>query len=135
MANGLYELVKLEVSGGYGSEVRLRSEVRLSCPDGSIMTRVCCDGVGMIDNSIRAVNLIIGENTPRLGSFFAWMKAAETNKGSAAPGVCGLTLNHRGERVKGESRDNDVVVASVKAYIDGLNKLLTKQSVREAVSV
>lgn len=87
----------------------------------------------MIDCSIRAVNCIIGESTPRLGSFFAWMKAAETNKGSAAPGVCGLTLNDRGERVKGESRDPDVVVASVRAYIDGLNRLLLKQASREPV--
>lgn len=135
MANGKYELIKLRFEGGYGDDVSPRAWVTLSCPDDHLDTRVGCSGVGTIDCCIQAVNFIIGENIPRLASFNAWMKASEANMGSAAPGNCGLTLyargEARGERVLGHAQDPDIVVASVRAYIDGVNRLLVCQKSRQ----
>ncbi len=136
MADGKYELVELKVEGGYGKNASPRASVTLSCPDGKIDTRVGTSGVGMIDCAIQAVNFILGEEAPRLGSFNASAKASAIDMGSAAPGVCALTLSGSGGKVLGQGRDSDVVVACVKAYLEGINKLLVKQGeLRQPIAV
>jgi len=131
MTEGKYELLDIQLAGGFGRCHRLRAEVTLRCPDGQEVKRVSTDGVGMIDCAIRAVNFIVGPQAPKLASFNAWMKKTESKMGSAAPGNCGLTVysngDSRGKRALGQSSHSDIVVASVLAYIDGINNLLSKK--------
>lgn len=125
MANGRYELVKLEVSGGYGRDVVPRAEVKVSCPDGRIQTRVSREGVGMTDCAIRAVNLIIGKAF-YMPTFNLTAKATVKNQGSSVPGVCALTLRDGSTRVMGQAEDFEMVNAAVLAHLDGINRLISQ---------
>lgn len=116
---------------GFGDGVSPRASVKLSSPNGTIEERVCLTAVGMIDAAVTAVNMIVGDGHPKLGSFFARSKAARHGEGSAAPGICDLTLHGYGNTKRGESTDPDVVIASVRAYLDGLNKLIEKEKDKE----
>jgi 2-isopropylmalate synthase len=52
--------------------------------------------------------------------------------GSDAKGEVNIRLSELGHYYDGNGIDTDVIVASCRAYIDALNKLLAKHSVRAA---
>ena len=57
-------------------------------------------------------------------------------EGTDAQAKVTVRLEESGKTVNGQSADSDTIVASVKAYIHALNKLLTKREKRapEALS-
>ena len=53
-------------------------------------------------------------------------------QGSDATGEVNIRLSEKGHQYNGTGRDGDVIVASCRAYIDALNKLLAVHSAQAA---
>ncbi len=75
-------------------------------------------GDGLVDASFRAVDDIVpGDRTLLLYSVNA------ITAGSDSQGEVSVRLQENGRIVNGQGTDTDIVVASVKAYVNALNKL------------
>lgn len=76
-------------------------------------------GNGPIDASFNAINEIVKKQT-ELEEFLV----QAITKGSDDMGKVHIQLKHKGNIYYGFGADTDIVVASVKAYLNGLNKIL-----------
>lgn len=76
-------------------------------------------GNGPIDAAFNAINHIV-KKTVDLEEFLI----QAITKGSDDIGKVHIQLSHKGNTYYGFGADTDIVIASVKAYIDGLNKII-----------
>ncbi len=76
-------------------------------------------GNGPVDASLNAVNKIVQKKV-ELEEFLI----QAITRGSDDVGKVHIQLNYKGQMYYGFGADTDIIVASVKAYIDGLNKII-----------
>ena len=82
------------------------------------------EGDGLVDAAFKAVEAVV----PGARNLVLYSVNAIT-AGSDSQGEVSVRLQEDGRIVNGQGADTDIVVASVKAYINGVNKLLVSPSV------
>ncbi len=82
-------------------------------------------GNGPVDAAYRAIRRIVGME-PELETY----TINSVTEASDAIGEARVTLSFEGLRVTGRGASTDVIEASIKAYIDGINRLLQKAAVK-----
>ena len=107
-------LDRLQVSSD--TDNRSRATVKLNISGASYGTEA--DGNGPIDASFRAVESILNRNF----SLELYSVKAITS-GTDAQGEVSVRLQENGHIVNGHGADTDIVIASVKAYINAVNRL------------
>ena len=111
--------VSLDVHAG--SKVRPRAELELEV-DGAVLSAVA-HGDGPVDATFNAIRAVFPhEVTLRLYSVGA------VTEGTDAQARVTVRLEEGGKLVDGQGADTDTLVASARAYIHALNKLLVKRA-------
>ncbi len=95
--------------------------LRLVDPDGNIRTDAAT-GAGPVDAVYRAMNRITGL-TPSLTEF----AVKSVTEGIDAQGEVTIRIERDGHTFTGRSADTDIIVASARAYVNALNRMLTAQ--------
>ena len=103
-----------------GSEIR--PEARLALEVDGVRHDAVCQGDGPVDAIFRAVREIV----PHDASLPLFQIHAVT-EGTDAQAVVTVRLEEQGKTVNGQAADTDTMVASARAYVAALNKLLTKR--------
>jgi 2-isopropylmalate synthase len=111
-------LVRLHVE--CGSDVRPEAALVLEV-DGETRSAVC-QGDGPVDATFRAIREIF----PHPASLQLFQVGAVT-QGTDAQAEVTVRLAEDGKTVNGQAADTDTIVASARAYVSALNKLLTKR--------
>jgi 2-isopropylmalate synthase len=88
--------------------------------------RDAATGNGPVDAAYSAVKRIIGLE-PKLDSF----KIAATSERSNAMGEAMVVLSHNGLKAQGTGASTDVIKASVRAYVNAVNRLYSVAAVKE----
>ena len=116
-AHDRIKLVSLEVECGTKSS---RATLSLSV-DGEVRT---CDGTGdgPVDSAFRCIKQLF-QTTARLQLY----QVHAVTGGTDAQAEVTVRLEENGRTVNGQGADTDTMVASVKAYLHALNKLLVKR--------
>ena len=112
----VYKLELLQVS--CGNQGMSTAEVRLIGPEGR-ETTTTSTGTGPVDASYRAINGLVG--VPNQLIEYAVNAVTE---GIDAQGVVTVRIESDGRTFVGRGADTDIVVASAKALINALNRLL-----------
>ncbi len=81
---------------------------------------VAASGSGPVDATFKSIEALANSNT----NLLVYSVNNITN-GSDAQGEVGVRLEKDGKIVNGQGTDTDIVIASAKAYLNALNKLLT----------
>ncbi len=105
----------LEVLSGF--PLKPMATVKLNFNGEEIMETA--SGNGPVDASFHAVNKIVQKKV-ELEEFLI----QAITRGSDDLGKVHIQLNYKGQMYYGFGADTDIIVASVKAYIDGLNKII-----------
>ena len=122
----IYELERVQVSCG-NHEIPTAT-VSLKDPDGSVMTDAAT-GTGPVDSVYKAINRIVG--VPNTLTEFTVNAVTE---GIDALGRVTIRIEKNGVIYVGRGSDVDIIVASAKAYMSALNRLLAKEGVQRAVA-
>lgn len=109
------ELVSLEVS--CGKPAKPHATVKLSINGKEKSARAT--GNGPVDSAFRTINKIVGKKV----GLDEYLVQAITG-GSDDLGKVHVQIEYKGHVYYGFGTDTDIVVASVKAYLDGLNKII-----------
>ena len=112
------ELVNLKVICGTGGPARAELEMDA---DGREHTATC-EGDGPVDASFKAVRAI-HPNTAKLQLY----QVHAVTEGTDAQATVSVRLEEDGVIATGQSADTDTVVASVKAYVQALNRLIVRR--------
>jgi 2-isopropylmalate synthase len=83
--------------------------------------RAEADGGGPVDASFKAIERIAAS-----GSELLLYSVNNITTGTDAQGEVTVRLSKGGRIVNGQGADTDIVIASAKAYLNGLNKLHSK---------
>ncbi len=111
----ILELVSIKVTTGTNIapdaavEVKYKKDIR----------RASSTGDGPVDACYKAVDKIIGRKIKLLT-----YKLDAITKGKDAQGLVNVEIISRGKTVSGKGASTDILEASVKAYLDALNKIL-----------
>jgi len=95
------------------------AEIKMTV-DGKIF-QAKADGGGPVDATFKAIESIVKSETELL-----LFSVSNITSGTDSQGEVTVRLAKGGRIVNGQGADNDIVVASAKAYINALNKLLSK---------
>ncbi len=117
-AKEIYKLVYLHVCSETGEKPV--ATVTLSV-DGEEHTREAVGG-GPVDAAYRAIKDIIGSNCRLL-----LYSVNNITTGTDAQGEVTVRLEQDGRVFNGQGADTDIVIASAKAYLNGLNKIKTQK--------
>ncbi|MBI2036362.1 2-isopropylmalate synthase, partial [Candidatus Microgenomates bacterium] len=112
--NGL-ALVTLDVASGTKTQPTARISLKIKGKEKTARA----SGNGPVDASFNAVNIIIGKKV----KLEEYLVQAITG-GSDDIGKVHIQLNYKNNIYFGFGADTDIVVASVKAYLDGLQKIV-----------
>ena len=112
------QLINLKVVCGTGGPATAELEMEV---DGEDRTAVC-HGDGPVDATFKAVREI-HPNTARLELY----QVHAVTAGTDAQATVSVRLNEDGMIATGQSADTDTVVASAKAYIHALNRLIVRR--------
>ncbi len=113
-----FKLVSLRVT----SETGEIPHARLTLSVGGAESQSEADGDGPVDASFGAVERIAASQAELL-----LFSVNSITGGTDAQGEVTVRLAKDGRVVNGQGADTDIIVASVKAYINALNKLVSKQ--------
>jgi 2-isopropylmalate synthase len=94
-------------------------------PTATVRVRVrgeLCEGAAIGDGPVDAVCRAISQVT-QSSAVLARYEIRAVTSGTEAMGEVTVQLEHQGRRVIGRGASTDVIEASAKAYVDGLNKL------------
>ena len=122
----IYELERVQVSCG-NHEVPTAT-VSLKDPDGSVITDAAT-GTGPVDSVYKAINRIVG--VPNTLTEFTVNAVTE---GIDALGRVTIRIEKNGVIYVGRGSDVDIIVASAKAYMSALNRLLAKEGIQQTVA-
>ena len=122
----IYELERVQVS--CGNHEMPTATVTLKDPDGSVVTDAAT-GTGPVDSVYKAINRIVG--VPNTLTEFTVNAVTE---GIDALGRVTIRIEKNGVIYVGRGSDVDIIVASAKAYMSALNRLLAKEGVGQAVA-
>ncbi|MBK6630183.1 MAG: 2-isopropylmalate synthase [Betaproteobacteria bacterium] len=112
-----YKLISLRVA----SETGEIPHARLTLSAGGAESQSEADGDGPVDASFKAIERIAASRSELL-----LFSVNSITGGTDAQGEVTVRLAKEGRVVNGQGADTDIVVASVKAYINALNKLVSK---------
>ena len=113
---GLYTLEHVQVSSG-DHEIPTAS-IKLTGPDGKTVTDAAT-GTGPVDAVYQAINREI-QVPNKLTEF----RVDAVTEGIDAIGDVTIRINKDGQSYVGRGSDTDIIVASAKAYMNALNRLL-----------
>jgi 2-isopropylmalate synthase len=117
MGHQVEEVYKLEVLQVICGLIEARiATVRLRLPDGQSVVNTAM-GAGPVEASFRAVEALVGESIAVVN-----YSLQAQDPGADALGLVTLVVNLDGHLIEGRGADSDIVVASVKALIDALNR-------------
>ena len=117
----IYQLEHVQVSCG-NHEVPTAT-VRLTAPDGQLVTDAAT-GTGPVDAVYKAINRIV--QVPNVLTEF---RVDAVTEGIDAIGDVTIRIEKEGRVYVGRGSDPDIIVASAKAYMNALNRLLTMEGV------
>ena len=112
-----YKLVYLQVASQTG-EV---PHAIITLSDNSVEKRAEADGGGPVDATFKAIESMVNS-----GAELQLYSVNNITSGTDAQGEVTVRLAKGGRIVNGQGADTDIVVASAKAYLNGLNKLYSK---------
>ncbi|TNF22531.1 MAG: 2-isopropylmalate synthase [Rhodobacteraceae bacterium] len=112
------QLVNLKVVCGTGGPAEATLEMEIDGAEHS----ASCQGDGPVDASFKAVRKL-HPNTAQLQLY----QVHAVTEGTDAQATVSVRLAEDGMIATGQSADTDTVVASVKAYVQALNRLLTRR--------
>jgi len=115
----VYHLDFVQITSG--DHATPTATVRLIAPDGSVMADAAL-GTGPVDAIYKAINRII--NVPNQLTEFSVKSVTE---GIDAQGEVTIRIESEGRSYVGRGADTDIMVASAKAYMNALNRLLSVQ--------
>src|SRR4029079_17764758 len=116
MEDAAWRLELVQVSAGDHSTPT--ATLRLVDPEGNIRTDAAT-GTGPVDAVYRAMNRITGM-TPKLTEF----SVNSVTEGIDAQGDVTIRIEEDGRTYTGRAADTDIIVASAKAYMSALNRML-----------
>jgi 2-isopropylmalate synthase len=116
MDEGGWRLDLVQVSAGDHSTPT--ATLRLIDPDGNIRMDAAV-GTGPVDAVYRAMNRITGL-TPELTEF----SVKSVTEGIDAQGEVTIRIDQDGRTYSGRAADTDIIVASAKAYMSALNRMV-----------
>ena len=116
MEDAAWRLEMVQVAAGDHSTPT--ATLRLIDPDGNIRTDAAT-GTGPVDAVYRAMNRITGL-TPKLSEF----SVNSVTEGIDAQGDVTIRIEQDGRVYTGRAADTDIIVASAKAYMSALNRML-----------
>ena len=119
-AEPVYSLEYLQTLSGTGSIPA--AIVRLRKKDDTVVEE-SATGTGPVDASYNAINKITGLNID-LDKY----RIDAVTQGRDALGEVQVKISHEGKTITGRGTSTDIIEASVKAYLNGINKLLVAQS-------
>jgi 2-isopropylmalate synthase len=120
---GEFELVDLMVS--CGTQGLATATVRVKCPDGNVAVSAIV-GSGPVDAAFKAVDAIVDAPVTLL----EYLVHAVTEGIDALGEVSVRIREGEGATVYGNGADTDIVVASAKAYLKALNKVVAGRPIR-----
>ncbi len=116
-ASETFKLVYLQVTSQTG-EI---PHALLTLSENGVEKRAESDGGGPVDATFKAI-----ENIAKSGAELQLYSVNNITSGTDAQGEVTVRLSKGGRIVNGQGADTDIVIASAKAYLNGLNKLLSK---------
>jgi 2-isopropylmalate synthase len=116
MASETFKLDHLQVSTG--TSQRPTATVRIAYEDGSIKEAVSV-GDGPVDATYRAINAIVA-----LPNELKEYRVQDVTAGTDAVGEVNVRIRRGPHIASGHGADTDILVASARAYLNGLNKLV-----------
>ena len=118
----IYRLDHVQVSCGDHSIPT--ATVRLIAPDGQVLTD-SAHGTGPVDAVYKAINRVVGVQN-RLTEF----SVQSVTAGIDAIGEVTIRIEADGRTYTGQGANTDIIVASSRAYVNALNKMLAAQARR-----
>jgi len=112
-----YKLVYLQVASQTGET----PHAHITISDSGTEKKAESDGGGPVDASFKAIETIINS-----GAELQLYSVNNITSGTDAQGEVTVRLAKGGRIVNGQGADTDIVIASAKAYLNGLNKLYAK---------
>lgn len=112
----VWRIEHVQVSSG--DHATPTATLRLLSPEGDILTDAAT-GTGPVDAVYRAINRITGLS-PELTEF----SVNAVTEGIDAQGKVTIRIEDEGQTYTGRSADTDIIVASAKAYMTALNRML-----------
>jgi 2-isopropylmalate synthase len=119
-ADALYTLEGLQISTGF--PLTPTATITLKNHEGDVST-VCEWGTGPVDAAYKAIDKVVGEKT----DLSEYSVQAVTRGIDALGEVTVRIKSDSGEVFTGRGADGDIIVSSAKAYLNALNRLLTKK--------
>lgn len=118
MVNEHYRLVSMQVCSATGETPR--AEMTLWC-DGE-EKQVSAEGAGPVDATFCAI-----EEVANSGTELQLYSVNNITSGTDAQGEVTVRLEKAGRVVNGQGADTDIVIASAKAYLNALNKIVSAE--------
>jgi 2-isopropylmalate synthase len=112
-----YKLVYLQVASQTGET----PHALITLNENGVEKRAEADGGGPVDASFKAIESIVSS-----GAELQLYSVNNITSGTDAQGEVTVRLAKGGRIVNGQGADTDIVVASVKAYLNALNKIQSK---------
>ena len=113
------KLVALKVC----SEIGEKPHAHLTLNVKGVEKTVAAEGSGLVDATFKAIETLVNSDSNLL-----LYSVNNITNGSDAQGDVSVRLDQNGYVVNGQGADTDIVIASAKAYLNALNKLLTPVS-------
>jgi len=114
------KLVALEFSSGIGEQAQARLTVRMGSEEHQADFSA---KAGVVDASLKAIESLV--NTEAKLTLYS---VNNITSGTDAQGEVTVRLEKGGRIVNGQGADTDIVIASAKAYINAVNKLMVSTS-------
>ena len=111
-----------------GSNLNANSEIQIEI-DGKLKKSIS-DGQGPIDSIFKSIQKIVANNAQ-----LTLFQVNSITKGVDAQAEVNVRLQESGISVQGQGKDIDTMVASAKAYINALNKLINKREKYKSGSI
>jgi 2-isopropylmalate synthase len=86
----------------------------------SVENSVAAQGSGPVDATFKAIEALVNSESRLLV-----YSVNSVTGGTDAQGEVSVRLEKEGQIVNGQGADTDIVIASAKAYLNALNKMLT----------
>jgi 2-isopropylmalate synthase len=123
----IYRLDMVHVSAG--DHTQPTASVRLISPEGNVLADAAL-GTGPVDAVYKAINRIV--QVPNQLTEFSVKSVTE---GIDAIGEVTIRIEADGRSYVGRGGDTDIIVASAKAYMNALNRLLATKGIHQPVEV
>ena len=101
----------------------MRPQAKLALEVGGTRQEAVCEGDGPVDAIFRAIREIVPHDAA-----LPLFQIHAVTEGTDAQAVVTVRLEEQGKTVNGQAADTDTMVASARAYVAALNKLLTKRA-------